>query len=254
MVAFFQSLMVGWPHPFQESSMHNLFRVFFLTLTLVTALHANEQWDDYQQKVLAEQPRFSGWCPAEKAKQIMNILHSHPSDICVEVGVFGGSSFFPIASTLAWKQQGIAWAIDPWENAPCLEGNEHWQEQKNTYWEKIDLNRVMDKFVNDMRRNGLEGQYSLLRMSSWEACSLFADESIDFLHIDGNHSEKTSVEDVTCWLPKVKKGGVICFDDAWWSSTQRAVKLLLKECDIMKETSPKWQYIFVKKRTEYRDS
>ena len=87
-----------------------------------------------------------------------------------------------------------------------------------------------------------------MRRTSEQTYSYFADESIDFLHIDGNHSEESSVFDVTYWLPKVKKGGVICFDDAWWESTQKAIKLLLQDCDLMEESSPKRQYIFVKKR------
>jgi hypothetical protein len=230
--------------------MHNFFRVFFFSIFICNFpyVHSDDQWDDYQKKILSEQPNFSGWCPVEKAKHIMNILYSHPSPVCVELGVFGGSSFFPIASTIAYKKQGIAYAIDPWENAPCLEGNEHWKEEKNGYWEKIDLNKVMDKFIAGMHRNGLDNYYTIMRKSSQQAYLYFEDESIDFLHIDGNHSEESSTFDVIHWLPKVKKGGVICFDDAWWNSTQKAMKLLLQECDVMKETSSKWQYVFVQKR------
>jgi hypothetical protein len=230
--------------------MRTLCRAFIFTFLLCTSLHAygsDVQWTDYQKKILLEQPNFTGWCPVEKAKHIMNILYSHPSEVCVELGVYGGSSFFPLASTLAYKQQGIAYATDPWDNLPCLEGNEQDEKQKS-YWGKIDLNIIMHKFIEGMHTHGLDANYVILRMSSQQALSYFEAESIDFLHIDGNHSEQVSVFDVTHWLPKVKKGGVICFDDAWWDSTQKAVRLLLQECDIMKESSPKWQYIFVKKR------
>lgn len=233
--------------------MHFLSSVFILILLLSTSLHADQsdaQWIDYQKKILLEQPNFTGWCPAEKAKHIMNIIYSYPSEVCVELGVFGGSSFYPLVAALAYKQQGIAYAIDPWENQSCMEGHEQdekWIEDHKNYWEKIDLNKIMNKFIENMHKNGLEEKYAIMRMSSQQALAYFDDESIDFLHIDGNHSETASVFDVTHWLPKVKKGGVICFDDAWWDSTKKAVRLLLQECDIMKETNPKWQYIFVKK-------
>lgn len=233
-----------------EQAMRFLCRAFIFTFLLCTSLHASNtdpQWIEYQQEILLEQPNFEGWCPLEKAKHIMNILYSHPSDVCVELGVYGGSSFYPLVSAIAYKQQGIAYAIDPWDNLPCLDGNENEEKQKN-YWGKIDLNNIMHKFLDDMHRNGLDANYVVLRMSSEQALSYFEDESIDFLHIDGNHSEKSSMYDVTHWLPKVKKGGVICFDDAWWNSTQKAVRLLLQDCDIMKESSPQWQYIIVKKR------
>ena len=143
----------------------------------------------------------------------------------------------------------MAYAIDPWSNDPCLEGYQEGADQKMfNYWGKIDLEKKMHKFVNDMSRNKLDATYTLMRLISSEAAPLFEDDSIDFLHIDGNHSEVTSVNDVITWLPKVKSGGVICFDDAWWESTQKAIGLLLKSCDLMKEeSSRKNQYIFVRK-------
>jgi len=72
--------------------------------------------------------------------------------------------------------------------------------------------------------------------------------AIDFLHIDGDHREASAVSDVENWLPKVKTGGIICIDDAWWESTQKAVEMLLVECDIMPESHPQWQHIFLRKR------
>ena len=120
--------------------MFGFFRFFLLiAFSCSFSCFSDDLWNDYQQKILSEHPNFSGWCPAEKAKQIMNIIRTHPSDVCVELGVFGGSSFFPLVATLAYNQQGTAYAIDPWENGPCLEGNEHWKEEKNTYWEKNRL-------------------------------------------------------------------------------------------------------------------
>lgn len=209
----------------------------------------SNSWEQYQSQVLTEQKNFSGWCPLDKAKTIMDIiLHNH-SEVCVEVGVYGGSSFYPLAATLAYKKQGKAFAIDPWENDPCLEGYQEGVDDKMfKYWGKIDLEEVMKKFVDDMERNNLSSVYSLLRLSSSEAVALFDEGSIDFLHIDGNHSEQVSIQDVNSWLPKVKSGGIICFDDAWWESTQKAILILKQSCELMKkESSPKGQYIFLRK-------
>ncbi|MGC1879177.1 MAG: class I SAM-dependent methyltransferase [Rhabdochlamydiaceae bacterium] len=207
-----------------------------------------DDWDAYQIEVLKEQPNFPGWCPKEKAKQIMNLLLSNPSDACVELGVYGGSSFFPIVSTLAFKNQGIAYAIDPWTNDLCLEGYEEKDEAHAKYWGKVDLDKVMNKFIKKMHENGLDSRFQIMRTSSAQAYLQFDDESIDFIHIDGNHSEQSAIFDVQHWLPKVKKNGIICFDDAWWQSTQSAIKIMLNECDLMSESSPKWQYIFLRKR------
>ena len=59
--------------------------------------------------------------------------------------------------------------------------------------------------------------------------------NIDMLHIDGNHSEKTSFYDVTKWAPQVTSGGFIIFDDINWCengtlTTGRAVQWLDEHC------------------------
>jgi predicted O-methyltransferase YrrM len=74
-------------------------------------------------------------------------------------------------------------------------------------------------------------------MRSEDAVSWFADESIDILHIDGNHATEAVLKDVRLFLPKVKRGGYIWFDDADWPSTLPAQKLLLIQCFVIKERS-----------------
>jgi hypothetical protein len=216
--------------------------------TFLLAADLSESWESYQKGVLEEQAHFSGWCPSAKAQHIMNILLANESKICVELGVYGGSSFYPIAATLAFKEEGIAYAIDPWTHEDCLVGYDEGDEKIRNFWGKTDLEGIMNKFIEKMHLLGLDSTYVLMRMTSARAYSQFDDASIDFIHIDGNHSEQSAVFDVKHWLPKVKSGGIVCFDDAWWSSTQPAIKILLTECDIMPESSPKWQYIFLRKR------
>ena len=65
--------------------------------------------------------------------------------------------------------------------------------------------------------------YTLRQMTSDEAASLYKDESIDFLLIDGDHSYEAVKNDILNYLPKMKKGGVIVGDDAWSEDVQRAV-------------------------------
>ncbi|GEM_PF-915010 len=208
-----------------------------------------ENWETYRNEMLKVQPDFPGWCPAKKAKDIMDVIVTNHSQVCVELGVFGGSSFFPIAAALAYTQQGIAYAIDPWSNDACLEGYGELDEKLNNYWGTVDLEKVMNKFTSKMHLNDLDSYYSIMRMSSKEANPHFKDNSIDFLHIDGNHSKESALFDVKNWLPKVKTGGIVCFDDAWWDSTQPAIHLLLQECDLIEDLSSSWkQYIFLKKR------
>jgi predicted O-methyltransferase YrrM len=70
----------------------------------------------------------------------------------------------------------------------------------------------------------------LVVQTAQQALSLFDDESIGLLHIDGNHSADVARRDVETWLPKVKPGGVIVLDDTDWPTVQAARALLTERC------------------------
>jgi predicted O-methyltransferase YrrM len=57
----------------------------------------------------------------------------------------------------------------------------------------------------------------LIRGYSETIASQFADETFDFVYIDGNHELKWVIQDLYAWIPKVKKGGVISGHDYMWS-------------------------------------
>lgn len=54
---------------------------------------------------------------------------------------------------------------------------------------------------------------TIIRKPSMEAVKDFADESLDFVYIDANHSFKYAVEDIHEWSKKVRKGGVVSGHD-----------------------------------------
>ena len=53
----------------------------------------------------------------------------------------------------------------------------------------------------------------MVRHVSIDAAKQFQNESIDFLYLDGNHAYKNVMEDLECWLPKMKKGSILVGDD-----------------------------------------
>lgn len=57
------------------------------------------------------------------------------------------------------------------------------------------------------------GQFIPVRKSSMEALEDFADESLDFVYIDGNHGFRYVAEDLVEWTEKVKHGGFVCGHD-----------------------------------------
>lgn len=53
----------------------------------------------------------------------------------------------------------------------------------------------------------------ILRMTSMEAVERFEDNSLDFVHIDGNHEFDYCAPDIIFWSRKVKPGGLILVHD-----------------------------------------
>jgi hypothetical protein len=53
----------------------------------------------------------------------------------------------------------------------------------------------------------------LIRKWSTEAAKDFADNSLDFVYIDGNHDFAHTTEDINAWLPKIRPDGMICGHD-----------------------------------------
>lgn len=203
--------------------------LFFSSLDAKSQPSYSKEWKTFQNGVLSYQSNIPGWCCPEKAIAMMDLIHEVRPEVCVEIGVFGGSSIYPTASALKFLNQGIVYAIDPWQTSSCIEG--YTPENPNyQWWSHLDLEQIYLDFLKMLRRFQIHPYCEVLRMKSDEALSFFADESIDILHIDGNHTEEIALTDAQMYLPKVKKGGYIWFDDVNWPTTRFALAFLAPYC------------------------
>ena len=212
--------------------------LLFFCLSFSTLLMGvNMSWDTYKKYVLHHQKSVPGWCCPEKAEKLMELIRETNPKVCVEVGVFGGSSVYPMASALSFqKSGGIIHAIDPWSNAECLKGYTP-GDPNYEWWGKVNLEAIYQQFLIILNRHKVSAACNVMRMTSEAALTHFADESIDILHIDGNHFTDIAVSDAVMWLPKVKKGGYIWFDDANWPETREAVQFVKEHCFLDMERS-----------------
>jgi hypothetical protein len=193
--------------------------------------------DSYIGNIL---PKMNGWCTPEKATaMIESVLHLRPS-FAVEIGVFAGRSLFAIGVALQTIGHGVVLGIEPWEPLPCAQGLPE-DNSNRQWWSELD-HHAIEKECYDVRAQlGLENHVLLCKSTSAivfpsiQALSKILGRSpIDFLHIDGNHSEEVSCQDVQGYLPLVRSGGQVWFDDVDWDSTKPAQQLILKECTPIK--------------------
>ena len=177
-------------------------------------------------------PRMFGWCSVEKAQHLAKLVLDHKPRLCVEIGVMAGRSLIPVA--LACRVVGgFAVGIDPWGPAPNMEG---WPEgDVRTWWGAAYMEPYFLQAQSIIGIYELQNYCALLRTKSDRALIMFADGTIDFLHIDGNHSEEVSQRDVAQYMPKLKIGGLLVFDDADWPSTQAAVRIVESQCDLVED-------------------
>jgi len=175
-----------------------------------------------------------GFCSSKKASVLINLILDNKPNIVVELGILEGSSLIPQALAVKQNNHGKVYAVDPWSTDASLAFTIN-DEHKN-YWGNIDHEKLYNNFKSHLQRYNVEPVVEILRTTSLEASKNFFINSIDLLHIDGNHSEEQSYEDVVTYLPLISKNGFILFDDVHWTdgnknTTQKAVLFLQEHCN-----------------------
>ena len=134
----------------------------------------------------------------------------------VEIGSFKGRSTAFMCVEIANSGKQIKFdCIDP-------------QQLLSHYAESAkDQPEVFEGYNSTEFHNRLQpvaGYYNLIQETSDSAFNRYADHSIDFLMIDGDHSYEAVKKDIINFLPKMKSGGVIVGDDAFVIDIQRAAR------------------------------
>jgi hypothetical protein len=116
--------------------------------------------------------------------------------IGVEVGVESGR----YARTLFHYNPSLKlYGVDPWESYDGYRGHVSIEHQNEL------LARAKGRLA--------EYDWTPIRKFSMDAARDFADESLDFVYIDGNHNFLNTTQDLDAWSRKVRKGGIISGHD-----------------------------------------
>ena len=179
-----------------------------------------------------------GWCSAEKACALAKIIREERLSRVLEIGVFGGKSLLAIAlaQSNAELPDAITVGVDPWRVYDCVEGESN--PANVDWWSNVEmLHTVHRKCMEALWSAGVIDRVIVLRNSSVAAASFLATHEWDLIHIDGNHSELSSMRDVQLWFPRLRAGGVLVFDDIDWSSTNKAVQLIEEQTELLFEVN-----------------
>lgn len=168
------------------------------------------------------QPPLPGWCSPEKAEAIAAIVLATRSQVTVEVGIYGGSSFIPLA--LAHKEIGcgVCWGIDPWSKAASVKDE---IPANVEFWERQDYEKLYGDFMQALVNLELESCTRIIKLPSDE---VEPPSDISVLHVDGAHTQQ-AIRDVERFAVNVGPGGFCIMDDEEWTNggVKRACARLL---------------------------
>lgn len=179
----------------------------------------------------------NSWVTQEKAELIIDLIVLTQPQVCVDIGSFIGSSALPMAAALKYVNSGKVYLVDAWSNQEAVKDissedpNYHW-------WSTLDMQHIKGQCLSMIRQWSLEPYCQVIHAPSEQAVHQIG--QIDFLHLDGNFSEKGSLLDATLYLPKVKSGGYILLSNAFMTIDHVLTKMatmwfLYYECELVAE-------------------
>lgn len=224
----------------------------------ILPLHAVDPYGDslHKTKIFLEEQKFflpdagfqelkgrvikylaNSWCSAKKAEMIMDLVFAIRPQVCVEIGVFNGSSILPVAATLRHINAGCIYAIDAWSNAEAVKHMPA-SDPNFVWWSHVNMDNAKNKFTSLIKEWNLQSCCSVVHATSELAAQRIPE--IDFLHLDGNFCEEEALRDVELFLPRVKAGGYILLSNLFQVVDNEYTKMssmwrLFDECEIIYE-------------------
>ena len=132
----------------------------------------------------------------------------------LEIGAFHGANILSVANSYGLHNDSKLYCIDPWEDYADYPEYKH---QQTT---------IYSSFINNVERSGHSHKIVVNRGYSHQQLLKFDDEFFDIIYIDGNHEPEYVLEDAVLSFRKLKRNGIMIFDDYGWGGpdlTQRGI-------------------------------
>lgn len=184
-----------------------------------------------------DQYDIGGFCTEEKGKVIKSLIEKTNAQLCVEIGVYKGSSLLYFAESLQHTDGNII-GIDPYQ-LEFLRNEIPDKQLQHYFYEKLfkeqkTLDNIYLNLITIIENNNLNNLITLIRDTSENYCKHIKKESIDILHIDGNHDEEYVTKDIINYLPLVRQNGYIIMDDIHWTGVINSINNhLTDKCELI---------------------
>lgn len=119
----------------------------------------------------------------------------------LEIGTFYGANILSVAESYGLHNDSELYCIDPWEDY------EDYKEYKN------EQPNIYNAFLQNIEKSSCKNKIIVNRGYSNKEVIKFEDDFFDIIYIDGNHDPEYALEDAVLSFRKLKKGGVMIFDD-----------------------------------------
>lgn len=162
----------------------------------------------------------------------------------VEIGAFRGDFSKWLLDHVHPKKLTL---VDPWFPVEEYDDSDHVYQAK--------LVRMDRRYFNVCARFRAEretGQVRILRLTSMEAAPLIDDDSLDWMYVDGDHRESAVRADIRAYWQKLKRGGLMIFDDygysqGWDDGVTKACDALLSQSSAKRIATEANQLVVKKK-------
>ena len=101
----------------------------------------------------------------------------------------------------------------------CFMAVEIINSNKNIKFDCVDCwlnNEVYNEFIQNIY--SVSNRINVIKNYSKNASQYYDNCSLDFVFIDAHHTYESVKEDIDCWYPKIKIGGVLAGHDFWKES------------------------------------
>ena len=227
-------------------------RSLLLPLSLAFAfLEAESSWETFREETVALVRFLPRGCSDDLSRTVMEIIRKSGTMHCVGLGAFKKGDLFLLARAL--QGAGSLKVIETWNTFDWCCGYPISSPGYQT-WKSMDLMKEREEFCALLSKYDLEKRISIVRKTPEGALSLFLNESIDFLYLDGRYSEERLFHAVTSYFSKVKEEGFILFNKKDAFKTMRTLIFLLERADIVTSFTSSDSYVLFQKKKKHEES